>query len=165
MLVQKTFHMHVAPEVAKEKLSGLAEYYRSCTNFDRFAVDPEGFAHLEFRIACGFRGSVDLIEVPTKNPSQTMFRSRNGNMEIMGVLEYFQIKPELTEVVLTVDYTIVSPIFQVLDYLFGGVDRFLNRQLQRVEMYFNQPVSGIRADTNLRHPINGRTVGERLGEA
>ena len=98
-----------------------------------------------------------MAEVEGDNPAQTLFRSHRGNLEVVGVLEYFEVKPNLTEVVLTLEYRIHSPIFRILDYIGKGTDRFLNRQLEQIEAYFSYSTGspGIRADRNLAYPING----------
>ena len=160
MLIQKTFHLQMARDLAKTRLADFAAYYRLLNGVRQAAMMPEGTAHLQFRLPCGFLADLDVSEIPGKNPAQTLFRSSGGNMEVAGVLEYFQIKPQLTEVVLTIDYTIASPVFHVIDCVFNTFDRFLNRQLRQVEEYFNQPVSGVRADTNLPQPINGHSFKE-----
>ena len=156
MLIQKTFHMHMARGIAQSKLSDLAGYRRHLIDVIT-ATTTDGIAHFEFQLPCGYRGELDITEVEGDNPAQTLFRSQGGNLEVAGVLEYFEVKPNLTEVVLTLDYRICSPIFRLLDYLGKGADQFLNRQLEQVEAYFTVSTSapGIRADRNLARPING----------
>jgi len=154
MLLQKTFHLHTLKEVAKARLGNLAGYRRQFAEVEIAVQTPEGATHFVFRLPWGFRADVQLVQVPGENPAQTLFRSSRGNIEVLGVLEYFQIQPSLTEVVLTLDYTIVSPFFRIVDRLCNGMERFLNRQLARLETYFDQPVEGIRADTHLPSPIN-----------
>ena len=160
MLIQKTFHLQMDRDSAKERLSNMSEYHRFFIGVDEALFHSAGAARFRFRLPCGFRAEVELAEIPGKNPAQTLFRSRSGNLTVAGVLEYFQIKPALTEVVLTVDYTIGSPLFNALDYLFNTMDRFLNRQLQSVEAHLNQHLTGFRADTRLRQPINGHPLHE-----
>lgn len=160
MLIQKTFHMHMARELAKANLSDLPGYHRYFSGVDTVEVDAEGVAHIQFRLPCGFYAELYLSPVPGENPNQRLFRSCGGNAEVLGIVDYFEIKPILTEVVLTVDYTIHSLFFRFVDHLTHGVDRFLNGQLERLEAHFDQPVVGIRADTTLRKPINGHHLRE-----
>jgi hypothetical protein len=155
MLIQKTFHLQMTQAIAKQRLSYLHGYGHQLVDVEEAALEGDGMAHLRFRLPYGFRGCIDLEEVPGVNPAQTLFRSQGGNVEVLGVLEYFEIEPRLTEVVLTLDYTIESPLFRLIDYLSNGVDRFLNRQLERIENYFSRSSGGIRADRNLQVPING----------
>jgi len=158
MLIQKTFHLGMRSEAARAKLCDLREYRHDLSGVERAAVaEDEGCMHIEFRLPYGFHGNVDLARELGENPAQILFRSRDGNLEVLGVLEFFEIKPELTEIVLTVDYTIDSPFFRLLDYLAHSMERFINEQIERVEAHFARPVAGIRADRNLPTPINGHT--------
>jgi len=154
MLIQKTFHLHFVQEVAKARLANPAGYRWRFVGVEIAEVMPEGRAHFVFRLPWGFRVDVELVQLPGENPAQTLFRSSRGNVAVLGVLEYFPIRPGLTEVVLTLDYTITSPFCRFIDYLGHSIDRFLNRQLERLEIHFDQPQEGIRADTNLPKPIN-----------
>lgn len=154
MLVQKTFHLHALKEVAKAHLVNLSSYRRQFADVELAVVTPEGNTHFIFRLPWGFRGDVELVPMPNENPSQTLFRSSRGNIEVLGVLEYFQIRPGLTEVVLTLDYTIRPFLFRIVDRFNNTVDRFLNQQLMLLEAHFDRPLEGIRADTHLPTPIN-----------
>lgn len=151
MLIQKTFHLHMLKEAAKARLENLAEYRRQLANVETAVLMADGGAHFVFRAPWGFRADVELIEVPGVNPAQTLFRSRRGNVEVLGVLEYFQIRPNLTEVVLTLDYTIMSPLFRLLDHAGSNIDRFLNLQLERLENFFTQPAD---VERNAPEPLN-----------
>ncbi len=61
--------------------------------------------------------------------TRILFRSVGGDVELAGMVELFEIRPALTEVVLTLDYETLSP----LQKAFEALDRFLNRQLARIE--------------------------------
>ena len=155
MLIQKTFHLHAPTEVAKARLQDLAGYRRHFENVELAVVTPEGKAHFVFRLPWGFHGDVELTQLLGENPAQTLFRSTRGNMTVLGVLEYFQIRPSLTEIVLTLDYTINSPLFRLIDRFGGSMDAFLNRQLECLEIHFTKPLDGVRVDdTILPAPID-----------
>ena len=162
MLIQKTFHLGMKAEIAREKLLNLREYRNELVGVEQAAVDDEGVAHFEFHLPYGIRGKVELVRAPgeTDNPAQTLFRSRDGNLETLGVLEFFEIKPDLTEVVLTLDYSFTSPLFRLIDYFSHAMEHFIDRQLERVEAHFARPIAGVRADRNLPAPINGNRVFE-----
>ena len=156
MLIQKTFHLPMARASAKANLTGLGAFRSHLVDVDLAAVTSDGLVHFEFQLPCGLQGSVYLAEIDGNNPFQSFFRSRGGNVEVLGLLEYFEIKPDLTEIVLTLEYTILPPVYRMIDYFIHGTDRFLNRQLEQVEAYFSrEPIRGIRADRNLATPING----------
>ena len=154
MVIQKTFHLHFVPEVDRARLANQSSYRWSFADVERAEVTPDGKGHFVFRLPWGFRVEVELVRLPGENPAQTLFRSTRGNVQVLGVLEYFPIRPGLTEVVLTLDYTILPPFCRLIDALFHSIDRFLNRQLKRLEIHFATPPEGIRADTNLSPPIN-----------
>ena len=156
MLIQKTFHLHAVQEQAKARLANLAGYRRQFAGVELTAILPEGGVHFVFQLPWGFRADVELVREPGENPAQMLFRSRRGNIQVLGVIELFEIRPRLTEVVLTLDYHILPPLFRAIDRMNHGLDRFLNRQLELLETHFEQPVEGIRADTNLPTPINNR---------
>jgi len=154
MLIQKTFHLHMLQDSAKTRLANLSDYRRHFSGVELATLTPEGAAHFVCRLPWGFRAEVELVQVACENPAQTLFRSRRGNVEVLGVLEYFQIQPNLTEVVLTLDYTIASPLFRLIDTLGNHVDRFVNRQLEGLEAHFSHPAGEPDAESNLPAPIN-----------
>ncbi len=160
MLIQKTFHLAMHKDVAREKLLNLREYRNDLSEVEEAIVDEEGEARFEFHLPYGLRGKIVLVRVEGDNPAQTLFRSHGGNMEILGVLEFFEIKPNLTEVVLTLDYSFASPFFRLVDYFSHAMEHFIDRQLERVEAHFARPILGVRADRNLPAPINGNRLFE-----
>ena len=156
MLIQKTFHLGMKKEAAREKLCNPREYRNDLAGVE-LDTGADG-VHFGFRLPCGLRVRTELVRAEGDNPAQLLFRSRGGNLEVLGVLEFFEIKAELTEVVLTVDYSFYSPFCQVIDYFSHGMERFVDRQLERVEAHFARPVAGVRADRNLPTPINGNPL-------
>lgn len=163
MLIQKTFHLPTLREAAQARLANLPDYRQQLVQVDLAALTPEGRAHFVFRLPWGFRAEVELVEVPGGNPAQTLFRSVGGNMEVLGVLEYFQIRPGLTEIVLTLDYNINSWFHRLMDQWGHGFDRFLNRQLECLEAALDGPRS---AEPVNHHPpgfsaIHGENRGPR----
>ena len=139
MLVQKTFHLPALRETAQAKLADLRGYCQRLANLEVADAPGDGRAHFAARLPGGFRADVDLVRVDGGNSAQTLFKSSRGNIEVIGIIEYFQIRPGLTEVVLTLDYTIQPWFFRWLDCVAHSVDRFLNRQLERVEATFPGP--------------------------
>lgn len=139
MLIQKTFHLHLVREEAQARLLNLAEYCSELAGVETAARTPDGAAHFIFRLPWGFRADVELVALPGDFPGQTLFRSRRGNIDVLGVLEYFQIRPTLTEVVLTLDYTIGPLCARWIDRAAHGLDRFLNRELAALERALEQP--------------------------
>jgi hypothetical protein len=143
MLIQKTFHLHLVREAAQAGLQNLAGYRQQLVGVETAARTPEGGAHFVFRLPWGFRADVELAPLPGEHSAQTLFRSIRGNIEVLGVLEYFQVRPGLTEIVLTLDYTIAPRCSRWIDRLAHGLDRFLNRELECLERAFSQPARNV----------------------
>jgi len=160
MWVQKTFHLPVPEEAAWDKLADLRAYRYGLPGVEAAAMTGAGQAYLRFRLPWGFRGCMELAQVPGENPRQRVFRTAAGNVDAVGLVEFFPVRPDVTEVVLTLNYSIGSLWFRMMDRVAGSVDRFLNEQLTFLEAYFARPIRGVRANRFLPHPINGHPPGE-----
>jgi ribosomal protein S28E/S33 len=130
MLINKIFHLHQPVTEARERLrqmatwNGLGDAEVHCST-----IEPEGVGHFEMTGASGQRVSADIQELPGEDPNRILFRSVRGNVELAGMIELFEIRPNLTEAVLTLDYETMTPLQKV----FEALDRLLNRQLARIE--------------------------------
>jgi hypothetical protein len=131
MIIHKIFHMHQPVTEARKRLRDFGTWKASekegdvqCT-----VMEQERIGRFEFRTEQGNDILADIQEVAGEDPNNILFRSVRGDLELAGLIELFEIRPNLTEVVLTVDYEPVSALQKV----FEGVDRFLNRQLARIE--------------------------------
>jgi len=135
MLIHKIFHLHQPVAEARERLRDLGSCSSSEKDFEVHCsrIEPEGIGRLEFTIRKGGRISADIEEVPGDDPNRIQFRSTGGAVELAGVIELFLIRPNLTEAVLTVEYEASSPLQKAIGTISTGLDRFLNRQLARVE--------------------------------
>ena len=129
MLINKIFHLHQPVTKAHQRLRELGTWNGLENDAEVHCSMMEGIGHFEFKAGYGQRVSTDIEEVPGDDPNRILFRSVGGNVELAGMIELFPIRPNLTEVVLTLEYEAVSPMRKV----FEAVDRFLNRQLARVE--------------------------------
>ena len=120
---------------ARELLRELGTFSSSETDFEVHCsrVEPEGLGRLEFKGRQGQRVSADIEEVPGDDPNRILFRSVEGTVELAGMIELFPIRPNLTEAVLTVEYEAPSPLQKAIEAMSMALDRFLNRQLERVE--------------------------------
>jgi uncharacterized membrane protein len=79
---------------------------------------------------------VELVALPSDDETQTLFRSVGGNMQVAGMIEFVPIRDNCTEVQVTIEYGIHSPMHSVFDAVTNAVDRFLNKQLRRIEAHF-----------------------------
>jgi hypothetical protein len=136
MLIQKIFHLCQPVAEARERLRELGTCKSSEKDFEVTCtrIEPEGIGRLEFKIAHGQQVSADIEEVPGDDPNRILFRSAGGAVNLAGMVELFPIRPNLTEAVLTVEYEAVSPVQKAIEAMSTGLDRFLNRQLARIEV-------------------------------
>lgn len=134
MLIHKIFHAHLSVEETRRHLAKIGSYRHQFTGVNALHLSAEGLARFEFKIAPGVMVSADLAEVPDSSPEQLLFRSIGGNVDVAGVLDFCAVKPNLTEVALTMEFQLKSPLHQMLNALTSGMERFLNEQLERVEM-------------------------------
>ncbi len=156
MLIQKTFHVRDGLDRTKARLRDFPSYRRSLEIVDVSSLlgcQPLRFA---FVSGNGFRANVELETLDSENPNQTLFRSTGGNMSVAGLVEFIAIRDDLTEVQLTIDYSVTSPIHSVLDAVTGTIDRFVTRQLRRLQATLagapHEPAASGRSDATFRQP-------------
>jgi hypothetical protein len=135
MLIHKIFHLRQPVAEARERLLELGTFTSSEKDFEVQCsrIEPEGVGRLEFKSRQGERVSADIEELPGDDPNRILFRSVKGTVELAGMIELYQIRPSLTEAVLTVDYDAASPWLKAIEAMSITLDRFLNRQLHRIE--------------------------------
>ncbi|HEX8310784.1 MAG TPA: hypothetical protein VF614_05660 [Chthoniobacteraceae bacterium] len=133
MLLQKTFHLHQSLDEARATLTDLQNVSDVLAGVRLAKVTAEGSLRLECALGRGILAQVEIASLPTDEQDQMLFRSVEGNMEVAGLVELFEVRPNCTEVQLTLDYTLKSSVHRFLDSTAGVVDRFVNRQLARLE--------------------------------
>jgi len=130
MVINKIFHLHQPLPKARESLRKLDTWSASEKDIHCSVTESEGLGHVEFQLPQSNPILADIQEVPGQDPTRILFRSVRGNLELAGLIDLVQIRPNLTEAVLTLDYQLVSPIQKAVE----SVDRFLNRLLARIEI-------------------------------
>lgn len=120
----------------RNRLLTIASYRRQFDRVTKAVVTADGIAQFRFEPGLGYPLAVDLAEVPGGDENTTLFRSTGGNLEVAGMIEFFQVRENLTEVVLTIDYQLKAPLARVVDALGHVLDRFLNEQLHRMQAHF-----------------------------
>jgi hypothetical protein len=126
MLLQKTFHMSQSLEECKNRLASIHSYRR------QFA----------------------MVTKATVTSSKTLdfgFESGGGNIDLMGLIEFEEVRPDCTEITLAVHYEIKSKSYAWLDRRFGFVDTFLTSELRSLRSHFE----GIAAPVKERAPVFG----------
>lgn len=127
MLINKIFHLHQPLAEASRRLRE-PETWEELDAQMRITM-REGTRHFEFIPRNGEPIAADIRELPGDEPGRIIFRSVAGDVELAGMIELFEIRENLTEAVLTVDYKPVSQLQKAC----VAVDRFLNHMLGRLE--------------------------------
>lgn len=136
MYIQKIFHLHLSLEASRERVLECGALWELEIERATFTHDR---GHFEVETGLGDRLSSDIRKLPGEDPNRILFQSVGGNVELAGMVEFAPIRENLTEVTLTLDYEMVSPIQRAFDALTSNFDRFLNRQLIRLENCLQRP--------------------------
>ena len=91
-----------------------------------------------FRGPFGFRAHTVLLAVDSDSPDQFAFESVGGNIELMGLVDFTEIRPTCTEVTLALHYEIKNRLFAWLDRRFHIVDTFVTAELRGIREHFEQ---------------------------
>ena len=138
MLIQKIFHVHQGLEATKARLAHVQSYRQYLDGVRKAVITEDGVAQFDCVIPDGgFRAHMVLVELPTQDENQVLFRSTAGNVEVSGLLEFFPIKDNLTEVQLTLEYSLRSPVASIFNVFTASLERFMNRQLRRMQAILN----------------------------
>jgi hypothetical protein len=89
-----------------------------------------------FRGPLGFKAHTVLVSAGDHAPNQRSFESSGGNIDVMGLVDFCEVRPKCTEVTLAVHYEIKNKIFAFLDRKFRFVDAFLNSELRSLRAHF-----------------------------
>jgi uncharacterized membrane protein len=89
-----------------------------------------------FRGPFGFEAHTVLLSVDSDSPDQCAFESVGGNIAIMGIVDFAEIRANCTEVTLAVHYEIKNKLFAWLDRRLHFVDSFVNAELRSIRAHF-----------------------------
>ena len=136
MMLHKIFHMNQSVEETQRRLSHVGGYRHHLDGVERADFTGHGVSHWQLALPLGFRADFVMTEAPAEASNTFVFKSLDGDLEIYGVINYHQIKRNLTEVEIVLNYESNSRTFNVLDRMFNLGDRFLVRQLRCVRAHF-----------------------------
>src|SRR5439155_20754821 len=88
-----------------------------------------------FRGPFGFEAHTVLLSVDGDSPDQYAFESAGGNIALMGIVDFAEIRPNCTEVTLAVHYEIKNKLFACLDRRLYFVDSLLPANLRRIRQH------------------------------
>jgi uncharacterized membrane protein len=136
MLLQKTLHMSQSLRECKARLSSIQSYRRQFLMVTKATVTSSKTVDFSFRGPLGFNARTVLLSVDSESSDEFAFESVGGNIEMMGLVDFAEIRPHCTEVTLAVHYDIKNKLFAWLDRRLHFVDAFLNSELRSIRAHF-----------------------------
>jgi hypothetical protein len=149
MLLEKTFHMSQPLDECKARLASIQSYRRQFLMVTKAIVTSSKTVDFSFRGPFGFQAQTVLVARDSESPDELVFESLGGNIELTGLVDFTEIRPNFTEVTLAVHYVIKNKLFAWLDRRFGFVDAFLAGELRSIRAHFE----GIAAAYIERAPV------------
>jgi ribosome-associated toxin RatA of RatAB toxin-antitoxin module len=149
MLLQKTLHMNQSLEECKIRLSSIQSYRRQFVMVTKATVTSSKTVDFSFRGPLGFEARTVLLSIESESPNQMAFESTGGNLDLMGLAEFTEIRPRCTEVTLALHYEIKNKMFAWLDRRFHFVDAVVTSELRSIRAHFE----GIAAPVVERAPM------------
>ena len=148
MMLHKIFHMNQSAAETKRRLADVSGYRHHLDGIEKADRQNEGQFQWRLLLPLGFRAEFSLQTMETED-NTVVFKSGTGDFEVVGMVTFQQIKPNLTEIDITVNYESTSPLFNVLDRALKIGDHFLVNQLRRIRAHFE----GIAAPVQRTAPV------------
>src|ERR1700732_3820509 len=136
MLLEKTFHMSQPLAEAQARLTSIQSYKRQFVMVTKATVTSSKTVDFSFRGPLGFEAHTVLLSVESDSPDRYTFESVGGNINLMGLVDFAEIRPSCTEVTLAVHYEIKNKLFAWLDRRFQFVDAFVTSELRSIRAHF-----------------------------
>lgn len=123
-------------EESKARLSSLQSYRRGFLMVTKATVTSSKTIDFSFRGPFGFEGRTVLLALEGESPDEHAFESVGGNMDVMGLVDFTEIRPLCTEVTLALHYEIKNRFFAWLDRRLHFVDAFVTSELCSIRAHF-----------------------------
>ena len=136
MLLQKTLHMSQPLAECKARLSSIQSYRRQFLMVTRATVTSSKTVDFSFRGPFGFEAHTVLLSVDSDSSNQYAFESVGGNISVMGIVDFAEIRPHCTEVTVAIHYEIKNKFFAWLDRRLQFVDGFVTDELRSIRAHF-----------------------------
>jgi hypothetical protein len=137
MLLQKTLHMSQPVAECNACLASIQSYRRQFLMAIRATVTSSKTVDFSFRGPLGFEAHTVLLSVESDSPDQNAFEPVGGNINLMGIVDFAEIRPSCTEVTLAVHYEIRNKLFAWLDRRLRFVDTFVTAELRSIRALKN----------------------------
>ena len=136
MLIQKTLHMSQPLAESKARLSSIQSYRRQFVMVTKATVTSSKTVDFSFRGPFGFQARTVLLAVDSESPDELAFESVGGNINLMGLVDFSEVRPNCTEITLAVHYEIKNKLFAWLDRRLHFVDSFVTAELRSIRAHF-----------------------------
>ena len=136
MLLGKTLHITQPLAECKARLASIQSYRRQFLMVTRATVTSSKTVDFSFRGPFGFEAHTVLLSVDGDSPNQYAFESVGGNISLIGIADFAEIRPHCTEITLAVHYEIKNKLFAWLDRRLHFVDSFVNAELRSIRAHF-----------------------------
>jgi hypothetical protein len=120
----------------KNRLASIQSYRRQFVMVTKATVTSSKTVDFSFRGPVGFEAHTVLLSIDSETPDQCAFESVGGNIDLMGLIDFTEIRPHCTEVSLAVHYDIKNKFFAWLDRRLHFVDAFLTSELRSIRAHF-----------------------------
>src|SRR5881392_3756110 len=136
MLLEKTLHMSQPLAECKARLASIQSYRRQFLMVTKATVTSSKTVDFSFRGPFNFQARTVLLAVDSESPDEVAFESVGGNIELMGLADFTEVRPNCTEVTLAVHYEIKNKLFAWLDRRLHFVDSFVTAELRSIRAHF-----------------------------
>jgi uncharacterized membrane protein len=136
MIITKTFHMNQSVEETQRRLENVTGYRQHLDGMQFAGCSTCGSPRWRLQLPFGVKAEMMLERLPSEDERTILFQSKGGSVRLTGAVVFHEIRPQLTEVELLLDYQSVSPVFNLMDRLLGIGDRFIVMQLRRIRAHF-----------------------------
>ena len=136
MLLQKTLHLSQPVTECKARFASMQSYHRHFPMVTRAKVTSSKTVDFSFRGPLGFEAHTVLVLVESNVPNQYAFESTGGNIGLMGIVDFTEIRPYSTEITLAVHYEIRNKLFAWLNRRSCFVDKFVTAELRSIRTHF-----------------------------
>ncbi len=121
---------------SKARLASIQSYRRRFLMVTKATVTSSKTVDFSFRGPFGFQGRTVLLALDSESPNEFAFESGGGNMDVMGLVDFTEIRPHCTEITLAVHYEIKNRFFAWLDRRLHFVDAFVTSELRSIRAHF-----------------------------
>ena len=142
----------------KARLASIQSYRRQFLMVTRATVTSSKTVDFSFRGPFGFEAHTVLLSVDSDSPDQCAFESVGGNIAIMGIVDFAEIRSNCTEITLAVHYEIKNKLFAWLDRRFHFVDAFVTSELRSIRSHFEGIAAPVAERTPMLHMYETATA-------